>query len=219
MNSIKNHYDARYRGINKDSLEPEQQDTFAQRVETAMKLLPSHKCRILDYGCGRGGAARRFCDAGHDVDAIDISSEVVKLAMKYEPRAKYHVIESEQALPFKGESFDACFSSEVIEHVFDIRAYLSEIRRVLKPNGQLMLTTPYHGAAKNLILAVRGFERHFDPYHGHIRFFTRASLTRCLVDSNFAVQTYRGVGRFWPFHKTMFVSARRIEVCDSHSPK
>lgn len=207
MNAIKDHYNARYRGVSKNSVAPDEQETFSIRVGVAMKQLPKAGCRILDYGCGRGGAARRFCDSGYQVDAVDISEEVVCLARDYEPRAKYHVIDSKQSLPFDDAVFDVCFSSEVIEHVFDVRAYLSEIRRVLKPSGLLMLTTPYHGVAKNLMLALKGFERHYDPYHGHIRFFTRKSLQKCLVDHRFRVQKFQGIGRFWPLHQTMFVSA------------
>ena len=210
MSSIKEHYNKRYRGIDENSLPPEDQDTFGRRFQYALDQLPSSSQLILDYGCGRGGAARRFSDAGHRVEAIDLSDEVIRLAQAYEPRANYTVIDSEEKLPFADQTFDQCYSSEVIEHVFDIRAYLSEIHRVVKPGGLLMLTTPYHGVAKNVTLALRGFERHYDPYHGHIRFFTVKSLHKCLRDYGFEPKFFAGIGRFWPLYKTMFVSAVRV---------
>lgn len=209
MSTIKEHYNQRYRGVNENSLPPEDQDTFGDRVRHAINEMPVSPQNILDYGCGRGGAARRFCEAGHRVEAIDLSEEVIRLAKAYEPRANYTVIDSEKRLPFEDEAFDHCYSSEVIEHVFDIRAYLMEIRRVVKSGGLLMLTTPYHGVAKNIAIALRGFERHYDPYHGHIRFFTTRSLYRCLRDHGFEPQTFTGIGRFRPFYKTMYVSAIR----------
>jgi 2-polyprenyl-3-methyl-5-hydroxy-6-metoxy-1,4-benzoquinol methylase len=210
VSTIKEHYNQRYRGVNENSLPPEDQDTFCDRVRHAIAQIPTRQQNILDYGCGRGGAARRFCDAGHHVEAIDLSDEVIALARRYEPRAKYTVIESEQSLPFSDDAFDHCYSSEVIEHVFDIRAYLSEIHRVVKSGGLLMLTTPYHGVAKNLAIAMRGFERHYDPYHGHIRFFTPKSLYGCLRDHGFEPRTFIGIGRIWPLYKTMYVSAIRM---------
>jgi len=210
MSVIKEHYNARYRSLIDSAVAPEDQDTFSRRVSQALRDLPPAPCRVLDYGCGRGGATHRLCEAGYLVDAIDLSEEVLALAAGYEPRATYAVIDGEQQLPFADAEFDACFSSEVIEHVFDIRSYLAEIRRVLKPGGRLLITTPYHGVIKNLAIAFRDFERHYNPYHGHIRFFTRASLARCLDDHQFRVERWVGIGRVWPFYKTMYVSARRI---------
>jgi len=210
MSTIKEHYNTRYRNITAAALPPEEHDTFAVRVQSALQNFPPPPARVLEYGCGRGGAVRRFCDAGYMVEAIDLSEEVIRLAQDYEPRASYTVIDSEQSLPFPDESFDACYSSEVIEHVFDIRCYLSEIHRVLKPGGVLVLTTPYHAVVKNILIALHGFERHYNPYHGHIRFFTRNSLTRCLADYGFAVQSFRGLGRCWPIYKTMSVAAKRV---------
>lgn len=209
MSTIKEHYNQRYRGVNESSLPPEDQDTFGDRVRHAIQEIPGAAQYILDYGCGRGGAARRFCENGHRVEAIDLSEEVIRLAKVYEPRANYTVIDSEQQLPFADQTFDHCYSSEVIEHVFDIRSYLTEIRRVVKSGGLLMLTTPYHGLAKNIAIALRGFERHYDPYHGHIRFFTTNSLYRCLRDHGFVPKTFIGIGRTWPVYKTMYVSAVR----------
>lgn len=210
MSTIKEHYNARYRNVTETDLPPEDQDTFAERVQRALEFFPPPPCRILDYGCGRGGAARRFCEVGYEVAAIDLSDEVIRLAQAYEPRATYTVIDSEQSLPFADESFDACYSSEVIEHVFDIGSYLAEIHRVVKPGGLLLFTTPYHGVVKNVLIALRGFERHYNPYHGHIRFFTKNSLTHCLTDHGFEVRGFRGIGRNWPIYKTMSVAARRV---------
>lgn len=208
--TIKEHYNRRYRGVDENSLPPEDNDTFASRVQLAIDELEETPQRILDYGCGRGGATKRFSDLGHVVDAIDVSEEVIRLAQTFEPRANYTVIESELSLPFDDGVFDHCYSSEVIEHVFDIRAYLSEIHRVVKPGGMLMLTTPYHGVVKNTVIALAGFERHFNPYHGHIRFFTLRSLQNCLRDYGFEPKSYLGIGRVWPLYKSMYVSAVRI---------
>jgi ubiquinone/menaquinone biosynthesis C-methylase UbiE len=51
----------------------------------------------------------------------------------------------EGPLPFKDNSFDVVWASEVIEHVADTARWLSEVRRVLAPSGRLLVTTPSHG--------------------------------------------------------------------------
>ena len=46
-------------------------------------------------------------------------------------------------LPFKDSSFDYIFSSEVLEHVFNINEIMSELNRVLKINGKMLITLPF----------------------------------------------------------------------------
>ena len=183
--------------------------TFHRRVSAALKAIDRPARRVLDYGCGKGAAAARFVEAGHSVVGVDIAEKLIEFGRETVPSAEFHLIGTDSALPFADASFDACYSSEVIEHVFDIRSYLSEISRVLRPGGQLLLTTPYHGLIKNLAIAAFNFERHFHVYGGHIRFFTARSLRRTLNDSGFEVESLSGIGRCWPVTKTMFVAARK----------
>jgi 2-polyprenyl-6-hydroxyphenyl methylase/3-demethylubiquinone-9 3-methyltransferase len=79
-----------------------------------------------------------------------------------------------------------------LEHLFDVGAALTEINRVLRPGGKFVLTTPYHGLVKNLIVRVLAFERHYDPCGSHIRFFTRRSLKLCLEKAGFTVERLGG---------------------------
>ncbi len=72
------------------------------------------------------------------------------------------------------------WAGEVIEHVADTAGWLSELRRVLRPGGLLLLSTPNHGRSGLLTMALfpRSFEAHFDPLSDHLRFYTRRSLAR-----------------------------------------
>jgi hypothetical protein len=58
---------------------------------------------------------------------------------------------------------------------------------VLRPGGRLLLSTPDHGRLIVLCLALsrRAFETHFDPLADHLRFYTRATLTRLLGEFGF----------------------------------
>jgi hypothetical protein len=68
----------------------------------------------------------------------------------------------------------------VLEHLFDIRAALSEVSQLVKDHGFFVLTTPYDGLCKDLVISLLRFEQHFDVLGLHIRFFTQQSLPACL---------------------------------------
>jgi len=87
-----------------------------------------------------------------------------------------------------GNSFDLVVSAEVIEHLFSPRELPRVAKKVLKPNGGLIITTPYHGYLKNLALALSGrMDKHFTALWdgGHIKFFSVNSLQRLLTEEGY----------------------------------
>ena len=58
---------------------------------------------------------------------------------------------------------------------------------MLRSGGTLLLSTPSHGALTRLRLALsaRAWDRHFDPLGEHVRFYTRSSLSRLLLEFRF----------------------------------
>jgi len=95
--------------------------------------------------------------------------------------------------------------TDVIEHVFDPPTVIREISRVLSPGGQLLISTPYHGLVKNVLIALFRFDRHFDPQGPHIRFFSRSSLTHLLRDAGFRSFKYFYLGRVFPVSKNLVI--------------
>ena len=87
-------------------------------------------------------------------------------------------------LPFADESFDAVVAGEVLEHIEDESAALSEAARVLRPSGVLAVSVPAHptwfGAS--------------DRWAGHVRRYTRESLESSLEVGGFVVETLRPWG-------------------------
>jgi len=122
----------------------------------------------------------------------------------------YKVLNPDGSIPVENAFFDAVWSTEVIEHILDVHAFLMEINRVLKPNGLLVLTTPYHGYLKNLLITFMKFDRHFDPEGSHIRFFDRKGLEKSLNNSSFVPILWSGIGRFWKIYRTWFVVSTKI---------
>jgi SAM-dependent methyltransferase len=111
-----------------------------ERVNKARKLfsaLPPGK--VLDVGCGDGFILKPLV-GHHEVHGVDISEIAVGQANAAGVKAKKHDLED--PLPYENATFDAIFCGETIEHQVDTDWLLSEINRVLKPGGHLVLTYP-----------------------------------------------------------------------------
>ena len=108
----------------------------------------SPRRRILDLGCGSGNHLGLY--AGHAGPAgrvVGIDREPALVAAAREaygavPQVEALVGSMDQPLPFPEGSFDLCFSNFAIYYAKDSSATLSEIRRVLKPRGQVVLIGP-----------------------------------------------------------------------------
>lgn len=162
----------------------------------------------LDAGCGAGLFTEYLGSLGCNVSAVDFSSVAVDFVRQRCPSADVQQASLEQRLPFPDATFDLIWSTEVVEHLLDVRSALQGLRRVLKPEGILILTTPYHGLTKNILLAVHGFERHFEVTGNHIRFFTNKSMATNLQFADLRPLKFGGYGRPWPLYKSLYVIAR-----------
>jgi SAM-dependent methyltransferase len=145
--------------------------------------------RTLDLGCGDGLLSAEL--RTNQLTGADVSAVALARARRRLPNARLVELEPDAPLPFEDGAFDLVLCAETIEHVRDVQLLLSEARRVLRPGGELALTTPAHGRLTGLAVLVGGFERRFDPLSPHLRFFTRRSLERLLVDLGFAPRSVR----------------------------
>jgi 2-polyprenyl-3-methyl-5-hydroxy-6-metoxy-1,4-benzoquinol methylase len=165
--------------------------------------------RVLDAGCGGGEFLEFFAKQDYNVYGVDVAEEAVHRASRRCTTASVQVGSLEEVLPFASGFFDVIWCSEVLEHLFDVRAALLEVSRLVKDYGLFVLTTPYHGFCKNLAICLLRFEEHFDVLGPHIRFFTKQSLSACLTLAGFEILRWQGVGRTWPFYKSFFVVAQK----------
>jgi 2-polyprenyl-3-methyl-5-hydroxy-6-metoxy-1,4-benzoquinol methylase len=165
---------------------------------------------ILDVGCGHGETLSSLLAWGHRATGLDIAEKAVAEAQRRNPSAKVicHAVE-DTPWPFTDAEFDAVVSFEVLEHLVFPRTLLSEAFRVLKPHGDLLISTPYHGFAKTLALAAHGFDQHFNVTGPHIRFFTERSLRDLFTDSGFTPLRLTRYGRLRPLARGSFVVGTR----------
>jgi 2-polyprenyl-3-methyl-5-hydroxy-6-metoxy-1,4-benzoquinol methylase len=175
----------------------------AERIERAP--------RVLDVGCGEGRFAAALASAGAEVVAVDVAAEAVRRARERHPQLDVRLIEPEAELALADASFDVVWAGETIEHVADTVGWLSELRRVLRSGGVLLLSTPDHGPLSRLRLGLdrRAFEARFHPRSDHLRFYTRRALRDLLADYRFEDVEVRGAGGLPGARAVLLASARR----------
>ena len=155
---------------------------------------------VLDLGCGAGEFSAALTKAGAQVIAVDVAAEALRRAGERVAGLDARLWSAGEPLPVDDNAADVVWAGEVIEHVADVAPWLSEVRRVLRPRGTLLLTTPHHGPATMLVLALRPrrFQRHFDPRSDHLRFFSPVTLGRLLDELGFDVaEVTPAGGRPW----------------------
>jgi SAM-dependent methyltransferase len=142
----------------------------------------------LDLGCGDGrltGALRADRVVAADVSAVALERARERLG----PAAELLELEPDAPLPLGDGEFDLVLLADALEHVRDVQLLLSEVRRVLKPGGELALTTP---SVTRIGVALRGLEPPLSP---HLRFLSKRSLRRLLDDLGFDVRSLERSGR------------------------
>jgi 2-polyprenyl-3-methyl-5-hydroxy-6-metoxy-1,4-benzoquinol methylase len=166
---------------------------------------------VLDVGCGEGSFAAELASLGASVVGIDVAEEPLRRARELHPELDLRVVDGEGSWELAVSSFDVVWAGEVIEHVADTAGWLSEVRRVLRPGGRLLLSTPAHGPLTMLRLALsrRAFAAHFDPRGEHLRFYARATLRELLEDFRFQEIEVRAAGGPPGAHRLLLARAVR----------
>ena len=169
--------------------------------------------KVLDLGCGNGAFSARMANAGFYVTACDHSISGVEIARESFSQIDFFQHDINQSLPnrCKGE-FDVVVSLEVIEHLFRPRVLFQRAQEALGQRGKLIVSTPYHGYAKNMALALfNKFDDHWHPLRdfGHIKFFSRNTLEQCVQECGFSVNSFHHVGRVSFLAKSMIVVAEK----------
>jgi SAM-dependent methyltransferase len=166
--------------------------------------------RIVDVGCGDGAATHvvKRLDPRNTVIGIDWSAAALAQACARGLLVIQGGIDG-SGLPLPGGSADVVIMSELIEHLVDTDGAVDEARRVLRPGGVLLLSTPNLAAWFNRGLVGLGIQPVFSevslrgiygrPGHevaGHLRLFTRRALVEFLTARGFDCERVEGA----PYH-------------------
>lgn len=194
-------------------LKHKQCDDFLYKWPCLKKYIPKEpNITIVDFGCGAGQLIHKLekiNPSSHYV-GLDVSDECINRNKKKFKKHEFHLIIDGGKLPFKNNSVEYIISADSIEHVYDTDLAFKEFTRVLKPGGKIIITTPYHGFFKNLVIILtNNFDLSFDPLSYHIRFFTKSSLTKCLTNVGLIPVKYDYFGRFYPLSRGILVVAEK----------
>jgi SAM-dependent methyltransferase len=157
---------------------------FRNWMHTQLQDLP-RAAAILEVGCGDASFTRSLAEYSSRVTAMDISAAQVEQNSRAYPKISFLQHDVSESFPFPDGSFEVIWCSEVLEHLFDPGFALQEMHRVMKPGGRLLVTVPYHGRFKDVMIALFKWEEHFSPSNPHIRFFTRKTLSRLAAVAGF----------------------------------
>ncbi|MEE3718228.1 class I SAM-dependent methyltransferase [Tumidithrix elongata RA019] len=176
-----------------------------------IQLLHAQPIRVLDLGCGNGSLSNAISQKGFEVVGVEDSESGVAIARQNFPACQF-IHASIYDLPYGKleRAFDIAIAAEVIEHLLYPKELLQAAKRCLRSNGRLILTTPYHGYLKNLILAATGkMDSHFTVLWdgGHIKFFSVKTLSALLQQQGFTDLEFRFAGRLPYVWKSMLVSS------------
>jgi 2-polyprenyl-3-methyl-5-hydroxy-6-metoxy-1,4-benzoquinol methylase len=188
--------------------------TFKYLQSPLLSLLDKNKNKsILDLGCGNGYLVNYLISQGYNAFGTDASGEGIAIARQTNPDRFFFQDLSTGKLPegLQNVKFDTIISTEVIEHLYDPEGFIYFCKQALKGKGEIILSTPYHGYLKNLALSLfNQWDAHLGPmwHGGHIKFWSKATLSRLLTDAGFNVIVFRGCGRVPYFWKSMIIKAK-----------
>ncbi len=104
----------------------------------------SQHCTVLDVACGEGYGAAMVAKTAYKVVGVDLSADVIQHAKNnYGHHTNLQFVTAScECLPFSDASFDFAISFETIEHIEQQKEFISELARVLRPDGMLILSSP-----------------------------------------------------------------------------
>ncbi len=162
------------------------------RAELERLSLPA-TARVLDAGCGSGRTLEELRAYG-DVSGIELNPEAAELALR---RGSFDVrIGRLEELPWEQATFDLITCLDVIEHTPDDRATLTELRRVCRPEGWLLVTVPAYPAL---------WSQHDEANH-HFRRYLRGTLRDAAVGAGWRVE------RMTSFNSLLLAPAAAVRI-------
>lgn len=155
----------------------------ARRKRKTMPLLIDvHKKRILDVGCASGYIGETLRRQGNYVVGIDIVKKDIAKAKKVLNKAYIFDIETDNT-KILGENYDLIIMVEVMEHLFDPEEAVKRFLPLLKPGGQILLSTPnvvHLYIRLKFLLGIFEYQEETVINKSHIHFFTRPTFIKMI---------------------------------------
>lgn len=148
--------------------------------------------KILDIGCGRGERIVNTLSKKGDCIGIDPVSQFIEEAEKNAPQNCQFFLSRLEDLDLGENEFDEVHCYEVLEHVDDLERSISQIVRLLKPQGRLFLSIPHQRSEKVL----ERLDKDYLSPEMHKRVFDPKELKEKLLSKGLKIKKYRLEGFF-----------------------
>lgn len=158
---------------------PLERHSLYRKIDRIVRRRPPG--RVLEVGCLDGRYLEVLRGRGWDVHGLDI-----------QPQSAQYIVEQDAAEPFPfSEEFDLVVAAEVVEHLVDTDSFLGHCAEVLKPGGQLIMTTPNLLFSVNRLLMLFGKRPRFAYADYHVHMFVWDDL-RIRIERRFAIRRVQG---------------------------
>jgi 2-polyprenyl-3-methyl-5-hydroxy-6-metoxy-1,4-benzoquinol methylase len=156
--------------------------------------------RVLDLGCRDGALSTAYLE-GNEVVGVDVDREALAEAARRGLQTQW--ADLDEPLAFPDASFDVVVAGELLEHIRSPRLLIEEARRVLRPGGTLVGSTPNGFRLKNRLRFAAG--RHPEPDPTHLHLFRPDDLRELLREFD-QPRLQFVAGRFVRLHPRLFAN-------------
>jgi 2-polyprenyl-6-hydroxyphenyl methylase/3-demethylubiquinone-9 3-methyltransferase len=170
---------------------------------------------VLDIGCGGGILTERLQEEGALVTGIDAASMLIKVAQEHQKDSdsqapiQYYISTAEDFAKLHPEKFDIITCMELLEHVPDPQSLIYALSTLLKPNGQVFLST-LNRTPKSYALAILGAEYLLKLLpkgtHTYDQFIRPSELNASLENAGITLKDLQGM-HYNPFTRTASLQA------------
>jgi SAM-dependent methyltransferase len=186
---------------------------YKSNREEMLSFIPPNPTRLIDVGCGEGffGEAVKTRYPGCETWGVEPVAAAAKMAATRNDRVINASLDCVDALP--GAYFDVVTMKDVLEHVPWPEPALASARRILKPDGKLVLSLPNVQFLLNVLDLVKHNDWEYKDCgildRTHFRFYTTKSATRLLERNGFQVEKITGINPIRPkwYYRVVFAMA------------
>lgn len=153
---------------------------YEMREKTKGKLIAFNLAKegaggkALDLGCRDGYWSKKLEELSYEVTAADIKSNY--------PKCQF--VDANKTFPFSDNYFDLVWSTEVVEHLENLEFSILEMKRILKPGGKIILTTPNSNVWLFRVFNFFGISVQAAQQDGHKQFFSLEDIKKILPQAS-----------------------------------